>query len=113
VQVRLIEQVGSAERPFVGAAKVLIQSANDSRVESMDGRPEASFPLPTGDFTITVTSPESERVSPSSASVSLRDDSQASQTLTFAISPAPILRNPDVQLLAFVCRRVPRCPNPR
>jgi hypothetical protein len=113
LQVRLIEQMDGAERPFVGAAKVLIQGANDSRVENMDGRSEASFPLPPGDFTITVTSPESERTSPSSANVSLRDGSQASQTLTFTIWPAPILRNPDVQLLGFVCRRIPRCPNPR
>jgi hypothetical protein len=113
VQVRLMEQVDGAERPYVGAAKVHIQGASVSRVESMDGRSEASFPLPPGDFAITVTSPESEQVSPSSVNVSLRDGSQANQTLTFTIWPAPILRNPHVQLLGFVCRRVSRCPIPK
>lgn len=113
VQVRLIEHGDGAEQPFTGAAKVHIQSTDYNRVESMDGRAEANFPLTPGDFNITVTSPESEQISPSSVRVSLRDGGQASQTLTFTVQPAPMLRNPDVQLLGFVCRRVPRCPNPK
>jgi hypothetical protein len=112
VLVRLIEQVDGAQRPFDGAAKVVIQDARSRRLESMDGRSQASFSLPPGDFTFVVTSTEAEQISPARASVTLRVGGQASQTLTFTIQPAPMLRNPEVQLLGFVCRRVPLSPAP-
>ena len=110
--VRLMRQVDGGQQPFVGIAKVLIQTPQGRRLESMDGRSEASFSLPPGKATITVTSPEAERISPPSASVNLRAGSGTRPTLLFTISPASTLVNADVQLLGFVCRRVPRCPNP-
>jgi len=105
--VRLQSEDG---QPFVGDAKVLIRNASGRRLESIQGRSQATFSLPPGDFTIAVVSPEAGRISPSVTPITLRAGSSARPTLTFMIFPVPVLRNPGVQLLGFVCRRVPACP---
>lgn len=99
-------------QPFVGDVKVLIQNGNGRRLESMDERSEAIFSLPPGSFTISVTSPQAEQISPPSRTIRLSADRGKHPTLTFTVSPAPMLRNPKVQLLGYVIRRVQCSPNP-
>ena len=111
-QIKVRLQVEKGE-PFVGAAKVLIQSKDGHRVESMDQRSEAIFRLPPGDFTISVTSPQAEGISPLSANVKVTADCSESPALTFVISSASVLRIPGVSLLGVVCQKVPRSPDPK
>lgn len=107
LRVRLLETNGAGESPFTGSAKLTIRGPSGTRIENVRG-PEARLKLVEGATRVTVTSTEASRVVPSTASARL---SSAPQVLTFRIERAPLLQNPEVQLLAVVCRRVQRCPS--
>lgn len=66
LQVRLLECVETADRPFLGEAKLVISGANYERIEVMDGQAERQFRLPAGNFTITVVSSAATQITPAS-----------------------------------------------
>jgi hypothetical protein len=112
VQVRLVEQGDGAQRPYADTAKVFIETGGRRRIESMDGRSETVFSLPPGGHTITVTCPAAQKISPPSARIQLSAGQQPHPTLTFTIDRAITISNPEIQVLGFLCRRIPRSPNP-
>jgi hypothetical protein len=116
VRVRLMEQVGGEQRPFSGPAKVLIQTGTTGtrrQLASMDGRSEAIFTLPSGNVTVSVTSPAAQRISPTKAEIRLHTSRETPHTLTFTIHTALTISNPDPKVLGFVCRKIPRSPDPQ
>lgn len=108
--IHLVERVENVDKPFSGQVKIVIKGDNYERIEVVDGQSEYQLRLPAGNFTITVVSTESIEILPSNQQITLHSGDITGPTLTYTIIRAPILSNPEIQLLGFICRKVPRCP---
>jgi hypothetical protein len=110
VRVRLLEEIAGKQQPFTAGVKLLIRSATSIRLESIEGRSEASFFLQPGSYTISATSPLVTQISPAQANIVLQQGQTTPATLTFSVSRAMTISNPEIQVLGFLCRKIPRSP---
>lgn len=117
VKICLYLMENNQKIPFKGEVKILIKTGNSSRVERMNNKYCATFYLPPSYSTITITSSWAKEIYPDrkilnfSLYKNYTNRKIPVRTLTFYIYPAPILNNPEVQLLGFACKRVPKSPN--
>ncbi len=110
LRIQLLARVDGAVRPFTGEAKLVIRGDHYERIEVMQGQTEREFKLPAGHFAVTVVSSDATQIALASQTVTLAPSAGAAPLLTYTILPAPILSNPAVQLIGFICRKVPKCP---
>ncbi|MCB0334833.1 MAG: carboxypeptidase regulatory-like domain-containing protein [Bdellovibrionales bacterium] len=110
LKICLIERVDNIEQPFSGQAKIVIRGENYERIEVMDGQPTRRLLLPAGTFTVAVVSSTATEVSPQTQQINLHSGGTTGSTLTYRLVRAPLLSNPNIQLLGFICRKVPACP---
>jgi hypothetical protein len=112
VAIELVTKNGSgATEPFIGRAEVAIETAQGRRIESMTDNWRAQLRLPGGRITLSATAPEADVVTPDRVTIDMQSNQQ--RTVQFEVTPARTFQNPAVQLLAFVCRRVPPSPRPK
>ncbi|MEP0873831.1 carboxypeptidase-like regulatory domain-containing protein [Trichocoleus desertorum AS-A10] len=112
LKISLVEQGSEATYPFIGSAKVVIEGDNTQQVETFINRSDAMVSLSPGKYTVMVTSETAEKILPPSQAVVILPQGNSSNApqVQFTIYPAPQIINPEVQLLGFICKRVPPCP---
>lgn len=98
---------GSLE-PFIGHAEVVVETREGRRIEAVTNRSSAVLNLPAGPIALSMTAPEALSIQPNPQSFELEPNDH--RIARFEVTTAQTLQNPVVQLLAFVCRRVPESP---
>ncbi len=100
-----------ADRPLDSASPATItlknMSTGVSNPVTMGEETSMSMQLPRGAYTVTLSAADYE-VEAASRQVNLNSN----QSVTFKLKSRYILRNEDVHVVAFTCRRVPKSPNP-
>jgi hypothetical protein len=109
LRVQLVQRSLEGERPFLGHAMLAI-TGSESRLESFAGQDTRELLLAPGKYSIVLTSPEAERVDPSERTIVLRADAPA-EPLKLTVYVAPVLQNPQLQLLGCICKRVAAFPD--
>ncbi|MBE9156320.1 carboxypeptidase regulatory-like domain-containing protein [Nodosilinea sp. LEGE 06152] len=111
LKICLLEQVAGKTYPFTGAAKVMIEGKHSQQVEVLNNRSETIVSLSPGRYQIMLSSETAEKIIPATQTVEIASQANSSETrVEFTLYPAPQISNPEVQLLGFICKRVPACP---
>lgn len=107
--IRLTEILhDGTQKKYLGDANITIGHNGTNRLESLDSQSETSFLLTPGNYKILLSSTEAEIITPQHVSLHLI---KKEHILDFLILRASTLKNTNVQLLGFVCKRVPRSPH--
>ena len=109
MKIHLLCENGS---PFTGKATVFIKKIDDWQVESMDGHSERIFFLSTGEYLVSVHSSEADIITPPNREVTISDGEPEIKVIEFIATESSFLYKEEIQLLGFVCKRVPKSPDP-
>jgi hypothetical protein len=86
---------------------VSVRGASQHR-EKLTGVGEVTVGLPEGHYRIEVVAPDAARVTPALRTISL----SSALTVDVVIDPGVLLRQSELHLVGFICKRVPKSPNP-
>jgi hypothetical protein len=108
----LVIRLGSPQgaEPFEGRSEIQISSvgAAPAQVQRLPGQAEVGVRLPPGRYRVAVVSPDARQVVPPSRVI----DVPVQTSIDFVLDSGILVRNPGLHLVGFVCRRVPKCPDP-
>lgn len=111
LRICLLEQASGKTYPFAGVAKVMIKGKHSQQVEILHNRSETIVSLSPGQYQVTLMSETAEKILPATQSVEIASQANPGETrVEFTLYPAPQISNSEVQLLGFICKRVPSCP---